>query len=66
MPDTRKEKLQGGHCIVIVGYDDAKSLFLCANSWGTGWGDKGFCYIPYAYLTNSSLARDFCYLNLEY
>jgi len=66
LPDTKKEIFQGGHCITIVGYDDSKSVFICANSWGTGWGDKGYCYIPYAYLTNSSLASDFCYLTFTY
>ena len=22
------------------------------NSWGEGWGDKGFGYLPYEFLTN--------------
>ena len=29
------------------------------NSWGTGWGMKGFFTIPYNYLTDSDLASDF-------
>lgn len=30
----------GGHAMTIVGYD-ADSFTIC-NSWGTGWGDRGF------------------------
>lgn len=59
MPKIATEKMEGGHCCLIVGYDNARSVFICANSWGTGWGDKGYFYIPYAYLLNSSLASDF-------
>jgi C1A family cysteine protease len=68
LPNTNSETLEGGHCIVIVGYDDTKNggSFICANSWGTGWGDKGFCYIPYTYLTNPAFASDFCYLSFTY
>lgn len=53
------EKVLGGHCVVAVGYDDATQRFLVRNSWGTGWGDKGYCTMPYAYLTDANLARDF-------
>jgi hypothetical protein len=28
------------------------------NSWGTGWGDKGYFYLPYNYLLSSRLAGD--------
>jgi len=66
LPKTNSETLEGGHCMVIVGYDDSKKVFLCANSWGTSWGDKGFCYIPYDYLTNPKFANDFCYLSFLY
>jgi len=53
------EKVLGGHAILGVGYDDSKQRFIVMNSWGTGWGDKGFFTIPYAYLTDSDLAADF-------
>lgn len=54
----KKESVLGGHCVVIVGYDDVKQWFIVRNSWGTGWGDKGYCYMPYAYWTNKNLASD--------
>jgi C1A family cysteine protease len=39
--------LQGGHCICCVGYDEARQAWICKNSWGTGWGEKGFFRIAY-------------------
>jgi C1A family cysteine protease len=39
--------LAGGHCISIVGYDDAGGYWMCKNSWGTGWGDQGWFRIAY-------------------
>lgn len=38
---------KGGHCVALVGYDDARRAWICKNSWGTGWGDKGFFRIGY-------------------
>jgi C1A family cysteine protease len=56
MPAEGEEQL-GGHCMKIVGYDDANARVIVANSWGTGWGDKGYCYIPYAFI--DAYASDF-------
>jgi C1A family cysteine protease len=55
----RGEQLIGGHAVLAVGYDDAEQSFIVRNSWGTGWGMKGYCLMNYAYLTDPSLARDF-------
>ena len=63
MPNPR-ESIIGGHCMAIVGYNDAKQVFIVRNSWGTTWGDKGYCYFPYAYLTNGNLASDFWTIKL--
>ena len=49
----------GGHAVVSVGYDDAKQWFIVRNSWGAGWGMKGYFTLPYAYVTDASLASDF-------
>ena len=66
MPDIINETLEGGHCMVIVGYNDIKQMFTCANSWGAGWGNKGYCYIPFAYLLDPTLANDFCVTTFVY
>jgi C1A family cysteine protease len=55
----RGEQLIGGHAVLAVGYDDAIQSFIVRNSWGKGWGIKGYCTMPYGYLTDPQLARDF-------
>ncbi len=56
---TLNERMVGGHAVCVVGYDDNKKWFISRNSWGNGWGDKGYFYMPYAYITNRSLSADF-------
>lgn len=53
------ERSLGGHAVVAVGYDDSTQRFLIRNSWGEGWGVKGYFTLPYNYLINSNLADDF-------
>ena len=48
----------GGHAVVAVGYDDFKACLIVRNSWGPSWGDKGYFYLPYDYIT-PSFAADF-------
>lgn len=45
------EKSIGGHAVIAVGYDDAKQQFIFRNSFGSGWGEDGYGYFPYEYLT---------------
>jgi C1A family cysteine protease len=33
--------------LTVVGYDDLNKSWICQNSWGKGWGDKGYCRIAY-------------------
>lgn len=33
----------GRHMVTLVGY--RPGAFLLLNSWGTGWGDSGFCWV---------------------
>jgi C1A family cysteine protease len=67
---TPNEPVKGGHAIVAVGYDDDKAVRNAAtgapattgalrirNSWGTGWGEKGYGWLPYAYVIKG-LAQD--------
>lgn len=52
------EQLLGGHAILVVGYDTAKSQFIVRNSWGESWGDHGYFYLPFDYLSDERLASD--------
>lgn len=67
---TKGEKIVGGHAIVAAGYDDKMKIknsasgaaetvgaLLIRNSWGTGWGDQGYGWLPYDYVLKG-LAED--------
>jgi len=64
MPNTQKEHLLGGHAVMAVGYDDKNSWFVVRNSWGTGWGMKGYFTMPYTYLLDGNLSDDFWTIRL--
>lgn len=53
------ERMVGGHAVCAVGYDNKKQYFIIRNSWGSGWGDCGYFYMPYSYIANHSLVADF-------
>lgn len=65
-----RERIEGGHAVVAMGYDDALTIanasgggpcrgaLLIRNSWGPGWGEKGYGWLPYAYVLKG-LAEDF-------
>ena len=40
-------KMDAGHELVIVGYDDGRQAFKVENSWGTSWDEGGFGWIGY-------------------
>lgn len=56
---TKSEANLGGHAVVCVGYDDAQERFLIRNSWGTGWGMKGYFTMPYEYVLDGNLSDDY-------
>jgi len=58
MPAANEEIL-GGHAVLAVGYDEVSQRFIVRNSWGPGWGDKGYFTMPYAYLLDENLSDDF-------
>ncbi|KOY57139.1 peptidase C1A [Streptomyces sp. XY332] len=41
------DRLAGGHCVLIVGYDDAAGCWLFKNSWGPGYHVGGYGRIAY-------------------
>lgn len=55
----RNERSLGGHAVLAVGYDTVKSRFIVRNSWSDGWGDKGYFYMPFNFMTNRNLTDDF-------
>ena len=58
------EKTIGGHAVLAVGYSDEDQVFICRNSWGTGWGENGYFFMPYAYLLDDNLSDDFWTIRL--
>ncbi len=56
---SKREKLEGGHAILVVGYQDQKKQLIIRNSWGTGWGEGGYGFLPYSYIETSDLSDDF-------
>lgn len=53
-------RAHGFHSMVIVGYDDAKQCFIVRNSWGNSFGENGYCYMPYDYITDEDLCHFAC------
>jgi len=66
MPHAGEGQL-GGHCMLCVGWKviSGHNYFIIQNSWGTGWGDHGFCYIPFEYMGNRNLVNDLWTIHLE-
>lgn len=58
-PNTKKERLLGGHAVLLVGYNKNNNTFIARNSWGTGWGDNGYFYMPFQVIQNNSMSSDF-------
>lgn len=48
------------HAMVICGYSDEDKFFIVRNSWGTSFGDNGYCYMPYSYILNPELIIQAC------
>lgn len=58
-PDTSKERLLGGHAVLIVGYNKNRNVFIVRNSWGSGWGEGGYFYMPFQVVQNTNMSGDF-------
>ena len=55
-----KEGRFGNHAMIVCGYSDDERVFIVRNSWGTKFGDKGYCYIPYSYIADENLLNVAC------
>lgn len=51
LAEYKPRTARGGHAVAIVGYRPGE--FIVRNSWGTGWGDKGFAYASDSYAENA-------------
>lgn len=56
---TKSDQVVGGMCMVLVGYDNEQKMWIVRNNWGGDWGERGYGYIPFNYLTNPQLAQNF-------
>lgn len=52
-PQEQKH-IEGGHAVVIVGYDNSKNYFIIQNTWGEGNGinNTGYYYLPYTVINS--------------
>lgn len=44
--------VRGGHAIGIVGDIPEEECLILRNSWGDSWGDNGYAYLPYEWLSS--------------
>ena len=52
--------MENNHAMVICGYSDENKVFVVRNSWGTSFGEKGYCFMPYSYITDPHLTNQAC------
>ncbi|MDQ3011124.1 MAG: hypothetical protein M3X11_10545, partial [Acidobacteriota bacterium] len=43
------------HAVLLLGWDDSKKAWLLLNSWGTGWGEGGYMWLPGAATTSDCM-----------
>jgi len=58
MPKSHEKSSQYRHAVVCVGYIHSERVFIIRNSHGIQWGDHGYGYLPYEYVTNKILTKD--------
>ena len=74
---NQKDRREGGHAVVAVGYDDQKVIenidgakstgaLLIRNSWGADWGKGGYGWLPYEYVLTGLTADWWSLLKSEW
>jgi C1A family cysteine protease len=67
----RFDSIRGGQAVIAVGYDDRRvrstvGALLVRNSWGSGWGEKGYGWLPYAFVEEQVAADCWTVLQPEW
>lgn len=54
------DQVIGGHAICCIGFKHifGELYYEVRNSWGTSWGDGGYCWFPAAYMEDRTLVND--------
>jgi C1A family cysteine protease len=71
MPEPGEQHV-GGHAMVAVGYDDERMIgpdqgaLLVRNSWGLGWADKGYGWLPYRYVEERLAVDWWSFIRLDF
>jgi C1A family cysteine protease len=53
VPDRTPDIERGGHAVLAVGHgveSNGVPSLLIRNSWGPGWGQSGYAWLPRAYV----------------
>lgn len=45
--EAEHARFESGHAMLLVGYDLDAGMYIARNSWGEGWGDRGYCRVPF-------------------
>lgn len=55
------QSVLGGHAVCLVGYLKVKARWwgIVRNSWGSSWGNTGYCYMPLRWICDYANADDF-------
>lgn len=67
IPDFQNEQVLGGHAVMAMGWKPINGHlhFEVRNSWGSGWGDHGYFWMPAEFIIEPNLCSDFWHIDLE-
>jgi len=54
-----RDRILGGHSVLLIGYNDQEKEFEFQNHWTANWGDGGFGTVPYEMVLSEDLSGDF-------